>query len=470
MIAPFLATVLLAAPPDPCAPVEPLGSPDPATVAVYLAVGDAERAAGAHETAVEAYRAALANAPASAEARRALQALCAQGPSPGELFRRGVRLTEEGDLRGAAAAFERLRRARPDPAAALLEGICRYELGEDDKARQVLRAAEAAPDHRDHARFYLGLLSLRSGSPAEAAYLFDAASVNPALARAAADLARAARTESRLVVSLLAQSGWDSNVNLAPSGVAGFEPSSDGAYALAGSALYRPAGPSGPYVRAGGQMQKQLELGAYDSVWGDAAAGWQLGRAARGLQAEYGFTYRTLGGDELLSAHRALASAWLLAGRTLIGATYLARFERYAGVWAGFSGTLHRGELKATVGLAPAARIAVAYGLGHDSADEPTLTWTEHGPRAELRLALSRRLLVGLDAAVSLRRYAELDASLGVTRSDVYLDGGVFGEWDLGRGFTARLSLEGRKAFSNAAPLEYAKLFPMLGLGYLLAL
>jgi transcriptional regulator with PAS, ATPase and Fis domain len=59
-------------------------------------------------------------------------------------------------------------------------------------------------------------------------------------------------------------------------------------------------------------MQKQLELGAYDSVWGDAAAGWQLGRAARGLQAEYGFTYRTLGGDELLSAHRALASAWLL--------------------------------------------------------------------------------------------------------------------------------------------------------------
>jgi tetratricopeptide (TPR) repeat protein len=469
MIAPLLAVTLLATIQDPCAVVEPLAESDPVVAAAYLAVGDAERDAGAHETAVAAYRAALARDPASA-ARQELRALCAEGPSPGELFRRAVRLAEEGDLRGAAATFQQVRRASPDPSAALLEGICRYELGEDAAARQALRAAEAAPDHRDHARFYLGLVSLRSGSPAEAASLFDSVAGHPALARAASDLARAARSESRLVVSLLAQSGWDSNVNLAPSGLPGFVPSSDFTYALAGSALYRPLGPSGPYARLGGQIQEQLELGAYDGGALDAAAGWQLGRDERGLQAEYGFSYRTLGGEELLSAHRVAASAWLLLGRTLLAGSYLARFERYAGVWSGFSGTLQRGEARVAIGLAPGARIALAYGVGHDGADLPALTWIEHGPRAELRLALARRLRVGLDAAVSLRRYAEFDESLGVTRRDVYLDGSAFGEWDVGRWFTIRVSLEGRKAFSSAAQLEYAKLFPSLGVAYLLAL
>ena len=47
--------------------------------------------------------------------------------------------------RGAIPLFERIRAAGPDPASALLEGICWYELQEDEEAVPLLREAERDP-------------------------------------------------------------------------------------------------------------------------------------------------------------------------------------------------------------------------------------------------------------------------------------------------------------------------------------
>ena len=67
---------------------------------------------------------------------------------------------------------------------------------------------------------------------------------------------------------------------------------------------------------------------------------------------------------------------------------------------------------------------------------------------------------------MTFRRYAVLDATLGVRRADGYLDGAAFLEADLANDWTARFSVEGREALSNVAAARYAKLVPMLGLLY----
>src|SRR5512141_840912 len=105
MVPALAAAMLLAAAPDPCAPVEATPAADPATAAVYRAVGDAERAAGSTDAATAAYRAAVANDPADAGARQALAALCDERRA--DPLEAGIRLMKAGDRRGAIAAFER---------------------------------------------------------------------------------------------------------------------------------------------------------------------------------------------------------------------------------------------------------------------------------------------------------------------------------------------------------------------------
>jgi hypothetical protein len=104
---------------------------------------------------------------------------------------------EGGDLRGAIAAFKEARAQGPDPSAALVQGVCHYELGEDGEARAAFREAATAPAHREAADFYLGLLALREGDDGEAARLLDAAAANPGFAPAASDLARPARRSGK---------------------------------------------------------------------------------------------------------------------------------------------------------------------------------------------------------------------------------------------------------------------------------
>ena len=459
---PLLASLVLAAV-DPCAPVQPAEVHDPGAAALYRKVGDAERSAGSAETATMAYRAALARDPADAASRRALQELCREA---GGAFQRGIARMEAGDLRGAIAAFREARAQGPDLSAALVEGVCHYELGEDADARSALREALTAPAHREAAEFYLGLVALREGDSGEAARLLDSAAVNPGFAPAASDLARLARRSGKLVFSMLAESGWDSNAQLAPGGTP-ISTSSDGSLGATLTGLFRPQGESGPYLRATGLYRGQARFGDLDFGGVSGAAGWQIGHADRGLLGEYNYDYRLLAGSSFLSAHRFLVGGWLPAGPLTLGASYFARLEKYpAALYAPFSGTLQRAEATLALGVGRRGRFTVGYHFARDGVERSELSWNEHGPGAELRVALAPRWRLGMSTAVSLRNYDAVDPTLNLQRSDTYLDAVGLVEWDLSDRFTMRFSVDGRKAFSNATAFDYVRVAPTLGLAY----
>jgi tetratricopeptide (TPR) repeat protein len=136
-------------------------------------VGESDLARGATASAIIAFQEALARDPTNAASRAALAGLCSV-PPPEDPYPEGLRRMDEGDWRGAATAFEAARTGEAGPSAALLEGICRYELGDDDEASALLREAATYPPHREEAQLYLGLLALRSGSSSDAAALFYA--------------------------------------------------------------------------------------------------------------------------------------------------------------------------------------------------------------------------------------------------------------------------------------------------------
>jgi tetratricopeptide (TPR) repeat protein len=369
---------------------------------------------------------------------------------------------EKGDYSGALQALRASHAGRPPPAAAsLLEGICLYELGDDDAAEPLLRAAEAAPAHRDAARLYLGLVRLRAGDAGDAAALFEAAGSTPALGRIAADLGRLARREGRLVLSVLAESAWDSNVTLAPAGVPDED---DEAFGMTAAAIWRPRGAMGPFVRAGAGFSEQRTLDAYDFSALDAGAGWRGRVRSVTLTAEADAATRSLGGERYLTAQRLLASALVVRRGIGLSAAYSAQLESYARAWRDYSGVVHRGELKASFPLGAAARLGVAYGGAWDVARAVDLSFKEHGPRAELRVALGSRARVGVDAGVSFRRYEEADVALGVVRDDVRREAVGVAELDLGARLTARVALRAQRVTSTADALEYDRLVPSVGL------
>ncbi len=463
MIAALLASLALGAA-DPCAPVEPAAATDRIAASAYRAVAETEVAKGARDTAILAYRSAAALDPTDRVSRGALQRLCGAGPRT-DPFHDGMAKMDAGDLGGAIADFRAARGRTDDPSAALLEGICHYELGEDRDAEPLLLAAERSPEDADLAKLYLGLLALREGSASRAASLFDAASASAAIAPVASDLARLARSEGRWALTLVAASGWDSNVNLAPPGAPPAR-QADGLYALGATGLLRPWGSDGGYLRAQGLLNQQLRLGAFDVAGGDLAGGWQLRRDRWSGIAEYDFSYRTFGGAPFLSSHRLLASAWTAVGDVTLGASYLARFESYADGFSPFTGTVQAGEVRSSFGVGPRTRLALAYGLARDAARLSILSYVEHGPRAELRIATARGVRLGADLAATFRSYDAFDATLGARRSDTYFDAGALAEWDLSPGWTAHVALHGRRALSDVAGFEYAKLVPMIGLAY----
>ena len=448
--------------PGPCAPPAAL-APDPAAAEAYRAVAETELARGDVDTAAVAYREAAARDPGDAGSREALARLCADGDRP-DPFAEGIARLEAGDPAGALRSLRAAQRGgAPPPAVALLEGICHYDLGEDEAAEPLLRAAEAAPAHRDTARLYLGLLRLRAGDARDAAALFDAAGTGPSLALVAGDLGRLARREGPLVLSLLAESAWDSNVTLAPADETP-GPEGDASAGLTASALWRPRGTSGPYARAAAGLAQQLSLGAYDVSALDGAVGWQERFRTLTVAAEYDLGARTLGGARYLTAQRLLASAVWTRGGAALSASYAARFEDYASAYQAYSGVVHRGELRLSLPLGDAARVSVAYGGARDLADARSLSYTEHGPRAELRVALGGRLRLGLEAGAAFRSYDAFDAALGDTRRDTLLDAAALAELDLGDHLTARVALQGRVATSSVPALEYDKLVPSVGL------
>ncbi len=375
-------------------------------------------------------------------------------------FQEGLRLLDLGRFREAAVAFARARRTG-DLSAALLQGVCLYRLGDDVEAATALREAEQASEHREVARLYLGLLALRAGQTTRAAELFDAAAASPSLATMAGTLARMAHRDGPLVLGLSLQSGFDSNVALAPG-----HPAGDGLYDLAASALWRPEGPVGPYLRGAAALHRYFQQDAYDLATVDAGAGWQLGRDGDGLVGELGGRLQRFGPDPYLQSARTTVSGWLTSGDVTWSATWWGALQRYATAFDAFTGTLQRLEGRAAWTFGPRAWLAVAYGGTLDTARATVAGYVDHGPRLELRAVLADRWRAGLDGALTWRRYGAFDPALGVRQTATFLAGAGFVEHDLGDHWTVRLAVEGRNAASNVAASSYTKVVPVAGLTY----
>ena len=381
---------------DPCAGVDaPTGEgPDRAAAALYRAVGDEELAAGHATAAKTAYRQALRRDPGDAAARSAWEALCRDqadlrpvpsGPTidvAQDHFEDGVRHMRQGDRAAAISAFETVRAAGPDPAAALLEGICQFELGADQRARVLLEEARNTPGIGATARFFLGLIALRDGDDEAASTLLaSAAADDNRIGASAAGLLRLARRDGRLVVSAVTEMGFDSNVALAPDGTATPGGSGDGYGAGVIGTVVRPFGPSGPYGRVTAQYRKQLQITAYDLGDLSGAVGFHAGRGDHAVTAEYGYDIVSLGGDPYLSAHRLLGTGRVTHRALSLTATYAARFESFlASKAAGYSGLRHEAQATADWGLPRGFALGLGYHLDRDGARDTTLSYFEQGP------------------------------------------------------------------------------------------
>src|SRR5260370_26273243 len=190
---------LLLASANPCAPPEPAAKKDPALAQAYVEVGESE---ADHPDAREAFVGELRLDPANARAQAGFQAACRPRD---ERFKRARTLMDAGDRAAAIRLFEELRAEGPSPPAALLEGICLYELEQDGPAETLLLEAEGDESVADSARFFLGLIARRRGEQAEAERLFaDLAQGTSPMREQADRLLRESRAERPFSISLLA--------------------------------------------------------------------------------------------------------------------------------------------------------------------------------------------------------------------------------------------------------------------------
>lgn len=470
MIPPLVLAALLAtapAPPGPdaCAPVPGAAAVDRRTAAVYLAIADEERAAGRDASAVAAYRAALAADPGLPRARGALAALCGAARVQGALAR-GLAAVRAGDCRGALPDLDLAREAR-EPAAALLVGLCRYRLGGDDAgAEAALREAAATPATRGSAELFLGLLALRRGDSGDAARLLEAATADPALAPTARALAQAARQQGRVVASLLASSGWDSNADLTPGGDVAPSGSSAAMGELTGIVTVAPWRAAGPYARVALAGRGLSGRPAQGLLAVSAAAGVPLERGAARLVLEYGYDARRLGGHPYLDAHRVLADGRLaLREGWSAGASYALRVERYRpDEVRGDSGVRHGATLDVTATAWRSGSATLGWQATADVARARERGYLEHGPVGSLTVPLGAWARAALEVAYTWRAYGAEDPNLLVRRRDGYLDGAARLEADLGTRFAASLTVAARRAGSNVEDYRSARLLVAAGL------
>ena len=446
------ALLLLLAASDPCtAPPPPVGG-SANEAAIYLQVGDAERARGNLGAAREAYRAALARSPDSVDARRRADLLEAAG---NDSFQAGVDALDAGHPAEALKAFAGARGRGNDHAIDLLEGIARYQLGQDGEAIPRLESARSDPALAESASFFLGLIALRRGDGDRASRLFDQAGRAMGLEDSARQLARVAQQEGHLVFSALAELVYDTNVALRPDGAPTTLPGPDGSVGLTLVALARPWGTPGPYARVEGQFSKQFTLSALDLIGGAAALGYRLLGPTGSLTGEYAYTLQALDGRGYLADHRVFVGGSLLTGMFLWGFAYAAHFETYR--WEVFSDQSGvRQVLELDAGLLPGAgiRITAGYAGTWDAARVDPLSYLEHGPILDTAWARGP-LSVGVRGAIAWRNYRAPDPNYGgVTREDTRYSASTWVDLGIGARWSVRGTVRLLRVDSNIPDLN----------------
>ena len=460
MIALGLTLAVLAA--DAC-PLPAALQPDPATAEAYRDVGDHAREAGDFHQAAIAYREALARTPSDATLEKAYLAACERPTLEGD-YDAGVAKMQAGDFAAAAEDFAAFRTVHDTPEARLLEGICRFKLGDEPAARPLLESARGIPELGPSADVFLGLIALHAGEGAEAAEHFGAAQADPSFGPDAAELTRLAERDEPIVASLRVEGTLDSNLALLPAQ----EPptGADSGVQLTARVRARPFGRSGVYLEAAGLITRQANLSGLDLAGGTAALGYAFVSDRAAFDLGYGYSFRTLDDSPYLSQHRLAASGAWRSGRFLVQGGYAAAFQRFIPRASGaFTGVLHDGRASLGARLG-AFTLLAGYRVGADQVDDPALSYFEHGPTAAIWTSFPGRVRLTLSGQLALRDYSAFDTSLGLTRQDQVWTGRAALAVELGSHWTALLEGYGERSDSNAPDFTYNALGASVGLAY----
>jgi hypothetical protein len=376
----------------------PAEAADRDTAARYHAVGVAELAEGAEDTAAVAFARALALDPGLGEARLQLDRICRQ----------------RADRKGAAQD----RQARETFA----EGLALYRRGHDDEALAKLAQAAQSPALRGPASLYRAMLALRQGDHPEARRALAIAGTDPAVAEGVDALRPRVARGGRVVLSLGLEGGYDSNAELAPETPpvgSTLAPRGDGRYTLSGGASGRPLGDLDLVIQQNLLYRDQLEVDSLDllasstSIAARGPRSWWLVPLALG-----GLDYLALGGESYLVAPRfALEGAARLGQTFQLAPGYHVRHRGYQVARARpFDGVVHGGGLavRADAGW---LRAQVSYDGALEGAAEPLFHATVHGPAIELAIGRGvLRLLV--QASLRRRVFGGIDPNVGFARKD----------------------------------------------------
>lgn len=436
-------------------------------VAAYLNVAQREEAAGHDEVARAAYRSALERAPGNAMARAALERL--GRPGAGDGYPDALRLFEARRYAEARAALEALPPSARGDSMSLLMGICAYELGENAQARTALTEAATRPSLADPAHLLLALLALRQDDARTAAYELERAqtSTDPRIRDAAQDLRGAALRQGRWLASLVAETGYDSNVSLLPDGTPTSQSGADEAARIAGAVFFRPTGRSGFRAEASAGYSKQLRIHAFDLGQGSVGLGWQQVGPSHAWFVGYHSEGLLLGGEPYLLSHRVQGEgSWRVGWLDVAASASVHSESLFPLLDQGYSGTRETALVSAGLWRG-ALRPALALVGELDQTRDRALGYAEYGPRVSLTMvAAALRVLV--QAGLVLRPYNVADPELaGTLRSDRYLDASVVANWELTRAWSLRLVGTGRRAVSNVTAFTYTRLAASLELAYL---
>jgi len=446
--------VALALSADPCDAGPPAPAKDERASRAYREVGDEALARGDLDAAQIAYREAVRQDPGDPRARAAFAEVCRGRPA--DAFARGLKQMKAGDCKGAVASFAQARSRGPDPSAALLQGVCLYELDQDARARPALEEARQG-ELKDTADLYLALIAVRQGRASDAEALLSplAGSPDASLSAAARELGLMARELGRLVVSVGFDGNYDTNAYLLPD-FAYSRGVSDESGAIAGSAVLRPLGVSGPYGRAYLQHRNQVLTDFFDATNGGGALGWQLGRGRRYARLEYGYDAMWLAAAPYLSAQRLDAIAgWDFPFAALFG-TYEARLEQIlTPALSGYSGLVQQGT--AWVQFGDELTLALGYRALRAATDDPVLSYWEHGPRAAVGLRASPNVRLRVEGGYAFRPYDLFDSKLGAARADQLLEALAVADVDLDPSWEVEATVLAQKAISNVADFAYTR-------------
>lgn len=397
----------------PCGPITPATAVDPALAALYAEEGQGELERGNFEAAAVAFTLALSLDGSREGAAAARQQACL---SLGERSLETVdALMDAQRWAEALAALADLSLA-PPAARALLEGVCHFQLGDDDAAKVALGRAVKDPAHEADARVLLSLLALRRGSARGAeAQLRALERGGHELGGSLSSLLRQASRGGALTVRASLFGGVDSNPAFAPMG----EGTPNGLLGFTGLLQVVPWGAVSPYARVAAGGREYPGLPALRTFTGVGTLGMQLGRGGDRLAVDYSLDGVLFGADPYAVTHGPRLEGSLQLGPVLVFAEWMLRFERYLPADAlDFSGVRQDAGLGATAVLPAGFSVEVAWDLERDQAQKRELSMLEHGPRVSVAWMRGRvRALAG--ASLDWRSYDVFDADLGVQRADV---------------------------------------------------